>query len=64
MKRILAGGLGILAAVALVVTTVTPVAAQNTNPRFGKWKIKSEDPAPASNIITKTTAAVSTSLNG
>ena len=52
MKRILVGSLGILAAMALVVTTVAPVAAQNTNPRFGKWKMKSEDPAPASNIMT------------
>ena len=27
-------------------------AAQNTNPRFGKWKLKSDTPAPASNVMT------------
>jgi hypothetical protein len=26
--------------------------AQQPNPRFGKWKLKSEAPAPASNIMT------------
>ena len=26
--------------------------AQNTNPRFGQWKLKSEAPAPQSNIMT------------
>ena len=25
---------------------------QNTNPRFGQWKLKSEAPAPQSNIMT------------
>ena len=27
-------------------------AAQATNPRFGKWKLKSDAPAPTSNIMT------------
>jgi hypothetical protein len=27
-------------------------SAQATNPRFGKWKLKSDAPAPASNIMT------------
>jgi hypothetical protein len=35
---------------ALVVTDVA--AAQATNPRFGKWKLKSATPPPASNIMT------------
>ena len=26
--------------------------AQGSNPRFGKWKLKSDAPAPASNIMT------------
>ena len=26
--------------------------AQNTNPRFGQWKLKSDAPAPQSNIMT------------
>jgi hypothetical protein len=27
-------------------------SAQSTNPRFGKWKLKSTNPAPASNVMT------------
>ncbi|HSF15895.1 MAG TPA: hypothetical protein VLK65_10125 [Vicinamibacteria bacterium] len=27
-------------------------SAQNTNPRFGKWKLKSDAPPPALNIMT------------
>jgi hypothetical protein len=30
----------------------TFVSAQTPNPRFGKWKLKSEAPAPASNVMT------------
>jgi hypothetical protein len=41
--------IGLFAAIALVVTNVS---AQTANPRFGKWKLKSENPAPASNIMT------------
>ena len=41
----------------LLVTVLTLVfaqaaEAQATNPRFGKWKLKSDAPAPASNIMT------------
>lgn len=28
------------------------VSAQSANPRFGKWKLKSTNPAPASNVMT------------
>ena len=42
-----------------VVTTAIAIAAlaavptaQNTNPRFGRWKLKSDAPAPQSNIMT------------
>ena len=28
------------------------VSAQDTNPRLGKWKLKSTNPAPASNVMT------------
>ena len=28
------------------------VEAQATNPRFGQWKLKSDAPAPASNVMT------------
>jgi hypothetical protein len=45
------------AAVAAVVTVGVIIAfgslsAQNQNPRFGKWKLKSEAPPPSSNIMT------------
>ena len=40
----------VAAVIALLATDVA--AAQATNPRFGKWKLKSEAPAPASNIMT------------
>jgi hypothetical protein len=40
---------GLCGALALVVATAS---AQGNNPRFGKWKLKSEAPAPASNIMT------------
>ena len=41
---------------ACLVTAVTLLAgslsAQNQNPRFGKWKLKSDAPPPSSNIMT------------
>jgi hypothetical protein len=40
----------ICAAMVAVVAATAP--AQNTNPRFGKWKLKSDAPAPQSNIMT------------
>jgi hypothetical protein len=40
------GGLAILAFVAAIVS------AQAPNPRFGKWKLRSEAPPPASNVMT------------
>lgn len=40
----------LVAALALLCTDLA--AAQATNPRFGKWKLKSDAPAPASNIMT------------
>ena len=36
----------------LAVLSTDIAAAQATNPRFGKWKLKSDAPAPASNIMT------------
>ena len=47
--RVLGGSVLTLAAVAVLVTAVS---AQNTNPRFGKWKLKSDAPPPAINIMT------------
>ena len=32
--------------------SATPIAAQTANPRFGRWLLKSEAPAPTSNIMT------------
>jgi len=45
------------AAMSVVVATIVLVAAaaaaaQNTNPRFGVWKLKSDAPPPSSNIMT------------
>lgn len=37
---------------AVTVWLAGSVAAQGPNPRFGKWKLKSDAPAPASNIMT------------
>lgn len=31
---------------------LSSVSAQEPNPRFGKWKLKSDNPPPASNIMT------------
>lgn len=39
------------AAVAITMAVVS-MSAQTTNPRFGKWKLKSDAPAPASNVMT------------
>jgi hypothetical protein len=35
-----------------IVLLVTAASAQSPNPRFGKWKLKSDAPPPASNIMT------------
>jgi hypothetical protein len=46
---------GVFAAVVAVVNVallVASVAAQSPNPRFGKWKLKSDAPAPQSNVMT------------
>lgn len=39
-------------AVALALLIAAPAAAQSGNPRFGRWKLKSDAPAPSSNIMT------------
>lgn len=38
--------------VAAFVLGALPLVAQQPNPRFGRWKLKSDAPAPASNIMT------------
>ena len=39
--------------IALTATVLASGAeAQNTNPRFGQWKLKSDAPAPQSNVMT------------
>jgi hypothetical protein len=42
------------ALVLIVLTLISThvAAAQATNPRFGKWKLKSDAPPPASNVMT------------
>src|SRR5437588_11700076 len=37
---------------AALASIVVALAAQHPNPRFGKWKLKSDAPAPASNVMT------------
>src|SRR5580700_6083518 len=41
--------LGIFAMAALLGMTAT---AESANPRYGKWKLKSDAPAPQSNVMT------------
>ncbi len=41
-----------LIAVPAIALLASVAWAQSTNPRFGKWKLKSSAPAPASNIMT------------
>jgi hypothetical protein len=48
MKRLVTVG----ALVALAIVAGSEVSAQNQNPRFGRWKLKSEAPPPSSNIMT------------
>lgn len=37
---------------AVVAVFAGQPSAQNQNPRFGKWKLKSDAPPPASNVMT------------
>ena len=39
-------------AIAAVSMLAVALAAQPSNPRYGKWKLKSDAPAPNSNIMT------------
>jgi hypothetical protein len=39
-------------AIAAVLATSVAGAVETKNPRFGRWKLKSDDPPPASNIMT------------
>jgi hypothetical protein len=39
-------------AIAMTVLAANNTEAQASNPRFGQWKLKSEAPAPQSNIMT------------
>jgi hypothetical protein len=41
-----------LCAIVAFVLTAASVSAQAPNPRFGKWKLKSDAPPPTSNIMT------------
>lgn len=41
-------GAGVLA----VIMSLVSVSAQSPNPRYGKWKLKSDAPAPTSNVMT------------
>ena len=41
-----------LVVIATVLVAAANVSAQDTNPRFGVWKLKSDAPPPSSNIMT------------
>ena len=43
-----------LAALAAALMSLAPAVmeAQNANPSFGRWLLKSDAPAPASNVMT------------
>jgi hypothetical protein len=41
-----------LCAIVALVLIAASVSAQAPNPRFGKWKLKSDAPPPTSNIMT------------
>jgi len=42
----------VLPLAALMVTLADTAEGQANNPRFGRWKLKSENPPPSSNIMT------------
>lgn len=50
-KRYVAIHAGMFAVVTLLVASLSAQSA-NTNPRFGRWKLKSDAPPPSSNIMT------------
>lgn len=52
MRHVLIRTLLCAGLVAALVTTTATSVAQNANPRFGRWKLKSDAPAPQSNIMT------------
>lgn len=39
-------------AVVVLATVAVPATAQSTNPRFGVWRMQSDAPPPASNVMT------------
>jgi hypothetical protein len=49
LKKAVTMNVGMCAVVAVLVASVS---AQAPNPRFGKWKLKSDAPAPTSNVMT------------
>jgi hypothetical protein len=49
LKKTLIVNIGVCGVVAALVASI---AAQPQNPRFGKWKLKSDAPAPTSNVMT------------
>lgn len=52
--RHLTGTITAIVAVAALGAAISmqSLAAQQANPRFGKWKLKSDAPPPASNVMT------------
>jgi hypothetical protein len=42
----------LLSSAAITIAWLSAASAQSPNPRFGKWKLKSEAAPPASNVMT------------
>ena len=51
MNRVLVWSLAVSAALT-ALSGATTETSQTANPRFGRWKLKSDTPAPTSNIMT------------
>ena len=50
MRKALVVNAGVSALVAVLIASAS--AQSPSNPRYGKWKLKSEAPAPQSNVMT------------
>lgn len=46
------GTVAVAAAIGLACAALASAAAENENPRFGKWKLKSDNPPPFLNVMT------------
>ena len=52
VKKNLIMNVGVCAGLATLALLIATLSAQTPNPRYGKWKLKSDAPAPTSNVMT------------